>query len=54
MPMMFLMWIGGFYVLILGILICISTVVPIRQRTIYDDININKDLQKNNYRGEHL
>ncbi|MCZ7399178.1 MAG: cytochrome c biogenesis protein CcsA [Candidatus Methanoperedens sp.] len=46
MPMMFLMWIGGFYVLILGILICISTVVPIRQRTISDDVNINQNVQK--------
>lgn len=46
MPMMFLMWIGGFYVLILGILVCISTVVPIRQRAISDDININPNLQK--------
>ncbi len=41
MPMMFLMWIGGFYVLILGILICISTYVPIRQKRISDEINIS-------------
>ncbi len=41
MPWMFLMWIGGFYVLILGILICVSTVVPIRQKIISDEININ-------------
>ena len=32
MPLMFLMWIGGFYVLILGIIICVSTVVPVRKR----------------------
>lgn len=31
MPLMFLMWIGGFYVLILGIIICVSTVVPVRK-----------------------
>ncbi|NJD78455.1 MAG: heme lyase CcmF/NrfE family subunit [Candidatus Methanoperedens sp.] len=44
MPMMFLMWIGGFYVLILGILICISTVVPIRKRT-PDELNINTNIK---------
>ncbi|HLA00237.1 MAG TPA: hypothetical protein VJZ24_01210, partial [Thermodesulfovibrionales bacterium] len=43
MPWMFLMWIGGFYVLIAGILICVSTVVPIRQKRAFDDININQD-----------
>lgn len=32
MPLMFLMWFGGFYVLILGIIICVSTVVPVRKR----------------------
>ncbi|MDP2845030.1 MAG: cytochrome c-type biogenesis CcmF C-terminal domain-containing protein, partial [Candidatus Methanoperedens sp.] len=41
MPMMFLMWIGGFYVLILGILICLSTYVPIRQNRLSDEINIS-------------
>ena len=46
MPMMFLMWIGGFYVLILGILVCLSTVVPIRQRKVLDGININQDIKK--------
>ncbi len=46
MPLMFLMWIGGFYVLILGILICISTVVPIRQKRISDDINIDTNIKK--------
>ncbi len=46
MPLMFLMWIGGFYVLILGILVCISTVVPIRQRAISNDMNINKNIKK--------
>ncbi|VVB95834.1 Uncharacterised protein [uncultured archaeon] len=40
MPMMFLMWIGGFYVLILGILVCVSTTVPIRNK-ISDEMNIN-------------
>ncbi|MDO8726848.1 MAG: cytochrome c-type biogenesis CcmF C-terminal domain-containing protein, partial [Candidatus Methanoperedens sp.] len=39
MPWMFLMWIGGFYVLIAGILISVSTVVPIRQKRTFDDIN---------------
>lgn len=43
MPWMFLMWIGGFYVLIAGILICISTVVPIRPKRTFDDINTNQD-----------
>jgi cytochrome c biogenesis factor len=43
MPWMFLMWIGGFYVLIPGILICVSTVVPIRQKRAFDEININQD-----------
>ena len=31
MPLMFLMWIGGFYVLISGILICLSTKVAVRK-----------------------
>ncbi|MBU4220408.1 MAG: cytochrome c biogenesis protein CcsA [Euryarchaeota archaeon] len=43
MPWMFLMWIGGFYVLIAGILICISTVVPIRPKRTFYDINTNQD-----------
>ncbi len=46
MPMMFLMWIGGFYVLILGILICVSTTIPIRQKRISDDINIKENIKK--------
>ncbi len=46
MPMMFLMWLGGFHVLILGILICLSTVVPIRRKITSDDININQNVQK--------
>ncbi len=46
MPMMFLMWIGGFYVLILGILVCLSTVVQVRKRAISDDININQNVKK--------
>jgi cytochrome c-type biogenesis protein CcmF len=46
MPLMFLMWIGGFYVLILGILICISTVVPIREKKISDNINISENIKK--------
>ncbi len=46
MPMMFLMWIGGFYVLILGILISLSTVVPIRQKRISDNVNINQNIKK--------
>ena len=45
MPWMFLMWIGGFYVLIAGILICVSTVVPIRQKRAFEDININQDIK---------
>ncbi len=43
MPMMFLMWIGGFYVLILGILICIST--DIKHRTFRGNI-LNKNIKK--------
>ncbi|MCZ7381279.1 MAG: hypothetical protein O8C64_06880, partial [Candidatus Methanoperedens sp.] len=46
MPLMFLMWLGGFHVLILGILISLSTVVPIRRKITSDDININENLQK--------
>ncbi len=46
MPMMFLMWIGGFYVLILGILVCLSTVVPVRQKRISGDVNINQNIKK--------
>lgn len=42
MPLMFLMWVGGFHVLILGILVCLSTVVPIRRKITSDDININQ------------
>ncbi|MFA4957519.1 MAG: cytochrome c-type biogenesis CcmF C-terminal domain-containing protein [Candidatus Methanoperedens sp.] len=52
MPLMFLMWLGGFHVLILGILICLSTVVPIRRKITSDDININKNIEKN-YSGEY-
>ena len=46
MPLMFLMWIGGFYVLILGIIICVSTVVPIREKRISDNINISENIKK--------
>ncbi|NJD53499.1 MAG: heme lyase CcmF/NrfE family subunit [Candidatus Methanoperedens sp.] len=46
MPLMFLMWLGGFHVLILGIVICLSTVVPIRRKIASDDININQNIQK--------
>ncbi|MFZ3166926.1 MAG: cytochrome c-type biogenesis CcmF C-terminal domain-containing protein [Candidatus Methanoperedens sp.] len=46
MPLMFLMWLGGFHVLILGILICLSTVVPIRRKITSDDININQTIKK--------
>jgi cytochrome c-type biogenesis protein CcmF len=46
MPMMFLMWIGGFHLLILGILISLSTVVPIRQKRASDNININLNIKK--------
>ena len=46
MPMMFLMWIGGFYVLILGILVCLSTVVSVRQKRVTDDVNINQNIKK--------
>ncbi|KCZ72397.1 cytochrome c biogenesis factor [Candidatus Methanoperedens nitroreducens] len=46
MPVMFLMWLGGFYVLILGILICVSTVIPIRQRRLSADINVKESMKK--------
>jgi len=46
MPLMFLMWLGGFHVLILGILISLSTVIPIRRKITSDDININQNVQK--------
>ncbi|MCZ7363021.1 MAG: hypothetical protein O8C58_06785 [Candidatus Methanoperedens sp.] len=46
MPWMFLMWIGGFYVLILGILICVSTAVPVRQKRAFDDIDINENIKQ--------
>ncbi len=45
MPMMFLMWLGGFHFLIFGILISLSTVVPIRQKRISYDVNINQDIK---------
>lgn len=32
MPMMFLMWIGGFYILILGIIVSLSTKVAVRKK----------------------
>jgi len=46
MPLMFLMWLGGFHVLILGIVISLSTVVPIRRKISPDDININQNIKK--------
>ncbi|NJD53064.1 MAG: heme lyase CcmF/NrfE family subunit [Candidatus Methanoperedens sp.] len=46
MPLMFLMWLGGFHVLILGIVISLSTVVPIRRKMTSDDININQNIKK--------
>lgn len=46
MPLMFLMWVGGFYVLILGIIICVSTVVPVRQKRVLDDIDMKDPVFK--------
>lgn len=53
MPLMFLMWLGGFHVLILGILICLSTVVPIRQKRNIEDINIDEDIKQKTVSIDH-
>jgi len=48
-PFMFLMWVGGFYVLIAGILICLSTVVPVKRRKKY--YNLHNKIENENQRG---
>ncbi len=50
-PFIFLLWLGGFHFLIIGILICISTGVPIRRRTIIGTMNQDKNIK--NEKGEN-
>jgi cytochrome c-type biogenesis protein CcmF len=52
MPLMFLMWIGGFYILIPGILISISTGVPVRKRRIIESTVPENNIKKE--KGESL